>query len=93
MNDEVLLLYPLNTGMALDDKIREALGRVAKGPIPTDHDTSLFDTGVLDSFALVDFVTELEGEFNVKVPDNDLHPSKFESLAKVSAYLTSRGAT
>ena len=69
--------------MALDDKIREALARVAKAPIPTDPNASLFDTGVIDSFDLVDFVADLEKEFNIKVPDNDLHPSKFESLAKI----------
>jgi len=78
--------------MALEDKIREALARVAKAAIPTNPDVSLFDTGVIDSFALVDFVADLENEFNIKVPDSDLHPSKFESLAKISAYLTSRGA-
>jgi acyl carrier protein len=78
--------------MALDEKINEALARVAKGPIPTDREASLFDTGVLDSFDLVDFVADLEKEFNVKVPDNDLHPSKFESLAKIAAYLTNHGA-
>ena len=78
--------------MALDEKIREALARVAKAPVPTDPETSLFDAGVIDSFALVDFVADLESEFNIKVPDKDLHPSKFESLAKISAYLTSRGA-
>jgi acyl carrier protein len=79
--------------MALDDKILEALARVAKAPIPADRETSLFDTGVIDSFDLVDFVADLEKEFNVKVPDNDLHPSKFESLAKIAAYLSSQGAS
>jgi acyl carrier protein len=78
--------------MAIDDKIREALARVAKAPIPTDPEASLFDTGVIDSFALVDFVSDLENAFNIKVPDKDLHPSKFESLAKISAYLSSQGA-
>jgi len=78
--------------MPLDEKIREALARVAKAPIPTDRETSLFDTGVIDSFDLVDFVADLEKEFQVKVPDNDLHPSKFESLAKIAMYLNSRGA-
>jgi acyl carrier protein len=78
--------------MALDEKIHEALARVAKAPIPTDQEASLFDTGVLDSFDLVDFVADLEKEFGVKVPDSDLHPSKFESLAKISAYLTNHGA-
>ena len=78
--------------MALNDKIREALARVAKGPIPIDPEASLFDTGVIDSFALVDFVADLENEFSITVPDKDLHPSKFESLAKISAYLSSHGA-
>ncbi len=78
--------------MAVDDKILQALGKVAKAPIPTDREASLFETGVLDSFDLVDFVTDIEKEFNVKVPDSDLHPSKFESLAKIAAYLNSHGA-
>jgi acyl carrier protein len=79
--------------MALDDRVLEALARVAKAPIPTDREASLFDTGVIDSFDLVDFVADLEKEFQVKVPDNDLHPSKFESLAKIAAYLSSQGAS
>jgi acyl carrier protein len=79
--------------MSLDEKILEALARVAKAPIPTDRETSLFDTGVIDSFDLVDFVADLEKQFKVKVPDNDLHPSKFESRAKIAAYLSSQGAT
>ena len=78
--------------MALDNKIREALGSVAKAPIPADPEASLFDTGVLDSFDLVDFVADLEKQCNIKVPDSDLHPSKFETLAKITAYLTSHGA-
>ncbi len=79
--------------MALDGKILEALARVAKAPIPTDREASLFDTGVIDSFDLIDFVADLEKEFQVKVPDNVLHPSKFESLAKITAYLSSQGAS
>ncbi len=78
--------------MAVDERVLSALGKVAKAPIPTDRDASLFDTGVLDSFDLVDFVADLEKEFNVKVPDSDLHPSKFESLAKIATYLNTHGA-
>lgn len=78
--------------MALDSRIQEALARVAKAPIPNDPNASLFDSGVMDSFDLVDFVADLEKEFNIEVPDSDLHPSKFETLAKISAYLSSHGA-
>ena len=78
--------------MALDQKIRKALANVAKVPVPADAEASLFDTGVLDSFDLVDFVAELEKEFKIKVPDHDLRPSKFESLNKIAEYLSSKGA-
>ena len=78
--------------MALEQKVRKALAKVAKAPVPVDPDTSLFDTGVLDSFDLVDFVADLEKEFKIKVPDNDLRPSKFESLTKIAEYLSSHGA-
>ena len=78
--------------MALEERIEQALARIAKAPIPSDREASLFDAGVIDSFDLVDFVANLEKEFNVQVPDNDLHPSKFESLSKISAYLISQGA-
>ena len=78
--------------MVLDAKILEALARVAKAPVPADREASLFDAGVIDSFDLVDFVADLEKEFKIKVPDNDLHPSKFESLGKIAAYLSSQGA-
>jgi len=79
--------------MALDIKIREALARIAKAPIPDDPDASLFDSGVMDSFGLVDFVAELESEFKITVPDSDLRPAKFESLAKIGDYLIARGAS
>jgi acyl carrier protein len=53
-------------------------------------DESLFDAGFLDSFALPDLVTELEREFGIKIPDSDLNPRKFESIAKIQSYIESR---
>jgi acyl carrier protein len=55
-----------------------------------DPDESLFDSGYLDSFALPDMVSELECEFGIKIPDSDLHPRKFESIAKIQSYIESR---
>jgi acyl carrier protein len=53
-------------------------------------DESLFDSGYLDSFALPDMVSELEREFGIKIPDADLNPRKFETLAKIQSYVESR---
>jgi len=51
---------------------------------------SLFDSGLLDSFALPDLVSAIEREFHIAIPDSDLSPKKFESIARIERYLDSR---
>ena len=51
---------------------------------------SLFDSGLLDSFALPDLVSAIEQEFHISIPDSDLSPRKFESIARIERYLDSR---
>jgi acyl carrier protein len=55
-----------------------------------DPEESLFDSGFLDSFALPDLVSDLEREFGIKIPDSDLNPRKFESIALIQSYIESR---
>jgi acyl carrier protein len=63
---------------------------VSKKAVLPDAEESLFDSGFLDSFALPDMVSELEREFKIKIPDSDLNPRKFESIARIEAYLESK---
>lgn len=51
---------------------------------------SLFDSGVLDSFALPDLISALEREFSIQIPDSDLNPRKFDSIERIEQYLDSR---
>jgi acyl carrier protein len=74
------------------EKIRRTLEPLARAPIPDDADASLFELGVLDSFGLMDAVARLEEVFGVKVPDADLTPRRFETLAKIEAYFAARAA-
>ena len=67
--------------------VRKVSNQTADAPSP---DESLFDSGFLDSFALPDMLNELELEFGIKIPDSDLHPRKFESIAKIQSYIESR---
>ena len=71
-------------------RIIEIIRQVSKKNITPDPEESLFDSGLLDSFALPDMVTELEKAFQVKIPDSDLNPRKFDSVARISSYLESR---
>jgi acyl carrier protein len=72
------------------ERILAIVRKVSDNTTQPDPDESLFDSGFLDSFALPDLVTELEREFGIKIPDSDLNPRKFESLAKIQNYIESR---
>ena len=76
------------------EKIRRTLEPLARAPIPDDADASLSpgesETG--DDSGLMDAVARLEEVFDVKVPDADLTPRRFETLAKIEAYFAARAA-
>ena len=55
-----------------------------------DPDESLFDSGLLDSFALPDVLSALEKTFSIKIPDSDLNPRKFDSISRIESYIESR---
>jgi acyl carrier protein len=50
----------------------------------------LFKLGVLDSFALVDFVATVEEQCDIKIPDSDVNPSNFQTIEVIDEYVRSR---
>jgi acyl carrier protein len=73
--------------MSTQERILAVVQKVAQKPIPSDPEESLFESGVLDSFALPDMVSGLEKEFGISVPDSDLNPRKFDSLSRIADYI------
>ena len=71
-------------------KIIEIVKRFAKREAEPAPEESLFDSGLLDSFALPDMVSALEEEFAIRIPDADLNPRKFDSIARIDAYVASK---
>ena len=69
------------------ERLLRVLKTVTTQQLPADDDESLFESGLLDSFALPDLVSALEKEFSIKVPDRDLNPRKFDSIARIDTYL------
>jgi acyl carrier protein len=76
--------------MSKQDKIAEIVKKVSKKSVAPEPEESLFDSGYLDSFALTDMVTELEQEFGLTIPDVDLSPRRFESIARIEHYLNTK---
>ena len=78
--------------MTSEDRILAIVRRIAKNDVDPGSDESLFESGVLDSFALPEMVSELEKEFHIQVPDADLVPRKFETLGRISEYVRARAS-
>lgn len=74
------------------ERLRTLVQEVAGKPAPADDQESLFESGLLDSFALPDLVSAIETEFKIKVPDADLNPRKFDSIARMETYLADHGS-
>lgn len=71
-------------------RLIEILKSVTKKEVNIGPEESLFESGVLDSFALPDLVSALEQEFSIQIPDSDLNPRKFDSIQRIEEYLDSR---
>jgi acyl carrier protein len=56
-------------------------------PKPSDD---LFTQGILDSFALVDFIAMLEEQTGIKIPDADVNPGNFQTLETIERYVQTR---
>ena len=71
-------------------QITKIVERLSGKPLAIAPDESLFESGVLDSFALTDMGGALEREFSIRIPDSDLSQRKFDSIARIEAYVESR---
>lgn len=76
--------------MEARERILKVLNAVSGKDLAPADDESLFTSGLLDSFALADFVSGLEDEFGVRIPDSDLSARKFDSIQKVKEYLAAK---
>ena len=75
--------------MALPESITDFLKESAAsaGVAPPVNGEDLFKTGVLDSFALVDFVALVETTCEIKIPDSDVVPTNFQTLQAIENYV------
>jgi acyl carrier protein len=52
-----------------------------------ENESSFFETGVVDSTGILEIVSFIEEEFEVKVEDEELIPENFSSVVTIDQYL------
>lgn len=65
---------------------------VVADPALLTDDTSLIDSGVVDSTGMLDVITWLEEECHIKVLDQEMVPSNLDSVSNLAAYITRKRA-
>ncbi|MBI3558082.1 MAG: acyl carrier protein [Deltaproteobacteria bacterium] len=50
-------------------------------------DSSLLEAGILDSYAVVELITYLEAEFDLRIPEEDFTKEKLGSIQKMADYV------
>lgn len=58
--------------------------------LPLANETSLLDSGILDSLSILRLVVFLEKQFQITMGDTDLLPENFTSVNTICAYLRGR---
>ncbi len=52
-----------------------------------EDNTSFYDSGIIDSTGILEIVSFIEKQFNIRVETHELVPDNFESLSCVAEYL------
>jgi acyl carrier protein len=67
-------------------KIIEEYFRASGNAVP-GNDEGLFETGALDSFGLVEFLTHLERETGIEIPPDKVTEENFSTIKAVESLL------
>lgn len=53
-------------------------------------EVSFLEEGIIDSLGIIELVSFVEKEFAISVSDSELLPDNFDSVAKLSAYVSGK---
>jgi acyl carrier protein len=76
----------------LERILRYLRGTALDPSIEIPLDRSLLESGILDSFGIVDLITFFECEFGLEIPDEDVTKEKMGSLLKMANYVALKKA-
>jgi acyl carrier protein len=74
--------------MSFEPKITTFINQLAlEGDTKVDGETSLLDSGIIDSTGILELVSFLEREFGIQVQDEEIVPENFENVRSIAAFV------
>ncbi len=61
-------------------------------PAELAGDTSLIAGGYVDSTGMLELIAFLEGEFGIKIEDQEMIPDNLETIARIAAFVATKKA-
>ena len=55
-----------------------------------DDDSSFLDSGIIDSTGILEVITFVEERFSITVNDTEILPENFDSISKLSQYISNK---
>ena len=74
----------------MEDFIKEKIKEIAFSSV--SNDDLLWTNKILDSITLVELIVEIESEYNIKVPMNEVIVENFETVDLIIKYIESKKA-
>lgn len=53
-------------------------------------DESLLEAGIIDSFSMVDLISQLEKTYDIKIDEDDMMPENFDSVNAIAEFVQSK---
>lgn len=76
-----------------EERIREALRRAGVEDVQgVDRAASLYDTGAVDSFHMLQLLGALEAEFGIVIHNRDVVPENLDSIERIADFVARKQA-
>ena len=79
--------------MEITEKIRSFIMNnvlIGSDTVNLDNDDSFLEKGIIDSTGILELVAFIESEFDIDVKDEELIPDNFDSVSKMSTYISNK---
>jgi D-alanine--poly(phosphoribitol) ligase subunit 2 len=78
--------------VAIQERVVEILRQINSKQYIVDEilDVDLFESQILDSFLVLELITNLESLFSIQIPVQDLNLENLSTVSSIGRYLVSR---